>query len=354
MAELDPRARDASVVVENVHMSYTVRTSGSGSRRPLDRATRKLLGLGSKERVHALKGVSLVARRGEFVGVIGANGSGKSTLLRLIAGVERPDEGRILARRQPTLLGVNAALQSSLSGAANIRLGCLAMGMSPEQADAAFDEVVELSALGDAVYRPMGSYSSGMGSRLRFAIAVAARPSILLIDEALSTGDATFAERSEQAMSQMLEDAGTVFLVNHAAKVIQDLCTRAVWLHKGEVVMDGEAEHVAEKYRWWAWNLAKGNHETAEKLLTQAVEEGEAESVHVLSTSPMHMEEPRHSSRVRISPRHRSRSVVPEREPIPVRRPTIETDMLPVISENQIVLRPPAEETPVARHAKRR
>jgi teichoic acid transport system ATP-binding protein len=353
MGELDRRARDASVVVENVHMSYTVRTSGSGSRRALDRATRKLLGLGSKEKVDALKGVSLVARRGEFVGVVGANGSGKSTLLRLIAGVERPSEGRILARRQPTLLGVNAALQASLSGAANVRLGCLAMGMTPEQADGVFDDVVELSALGDAIYRPMGSYSSGMGARLRFAIAVAARPSILLIDEALSTGDATFAERSKQAMNQMLEEAGTVFLVNHAAKVIQDLCTRAVWLHKGAVVMDGEAEYVAEKYRWWAWNLAKGEHDTAEKLLAQATEEGEAESVHVLTTAPIRMQEPRHSSRIRVSRRHRSRTVVPEREPIPVRRPTIETDMLPVVSESQVVLQP-ADQTPVARHAKRK
>lgn len=354
MGELDPRNQGASVVAEDVHMSYTVRTSGSGSRSSLSRAKNKLLGTGSKQTVHALRGVNFIARRGEFIGVIGSNGSGKSTLMRLIAGVERPDEGRILALRQPTLLGVNAALQASLSGAANVRLGCLAMGMTPEEADAVFDEVVELSALGDSIYRPMGSYSSGMGARLRFAIAVAARPSILLIDEALSTGDATFAKRSEAAMQQMLADAGTVFLVNHAAKVIQEMCTRAIWLHEGEVIMDGEADAVAERYRWWAWNLAKGEVETADRLLAQAVEAGESEYVYVLPGAPSEHLVPRHSSRARRSRRARSRPVVVRPEPIPVREPSIATGPLPQVPESQVVLRPSTSRVPATRHARRR
>lgn len=354
MGELDPRNRGASVVAENVHMRYTVRTSGSGSRSSLARARKTLLGTGSKQTVYALRGVNFVARSGEFIGVIGANGSGKSTLMRLMAGVERPNEGRILARRQPTLLGVNAALQASLSGAANVRLGCLAMGMTPNQADSVFDEVVELSALGDSIYRPMGSYSSGMGARLRFAIAAAARPSILLIDEALSTGDATFAERSKQAMDRMLGDAGTVFLVNHAAKVIQEMCTRAIWLHHGQVIMDGEAKSVAEKYRWWAWNVAKGEPEVAEKLLIQAIEEGESEYVHVLTNAPHVEMTPRHSSRIKRRKSREPRPVTAPRAPIEVRDPTIATDMLPQVSENQVVLSAAASRIPAARHARRR
>lgn len=352
MGEFDPRGRGAAVVVADVHISYSVQVSNQRGR--LARVRQKFLGSGGKQKVHALRGVSLVARQGEFIGVIGANGSGKSTLLRLIAGVERPNEGQILARRKPTLLGVNAALQPALSGADNVHLGCLAMGMTPRQAESVFDEVVELSALGDSIYRPMGSYSSGMAARLRFAIAVAARPSILLIDEALSTGDATFAQRSSEAMDQMLENAGTVFLVNHAAKVIQEMCSRAIWLHEGQIIMDGPADDVAERYRWWAWNVAKGEDETAERLLEQAVEEGETELVQVLETAPTRMLHPRHSSGVK---RFRPSRRVPEgeaRRPVSVREPAIETDVFPEMSPNRVVLSRPPGPVPAARHARRR
>lgn len=320
-----------AVVVEDVHMSYTVRTSTPKGRTMPARVLNRL-NLGKMEKVEALRGVSLLARQGEFIGVIGANGSGKSTLLRLIAGVERPDSGSILAQRQPTLLGVNAALQPALSGAANVRLGCLAMGMTPEQADSVKDEVVRLSALGDAINRPMGGYSSGMSSRLRFAIAVAARPKILLIDEALSTGDATFAARSEEAMNEMLSEAGTVFLVNHAAKVIQEMCDRAIWMHDGKVIMDGDAEEVAEKYRWWSWNVAKGEHETAQSLLAKAVEEGERQEVRIINDLALKDTSPRHA-------RRSHKNIDPPRPPAvwpgaenPDGR-SFSTDMLPVVND---------------------
>lgn len=323
-----------AVVVEDVHMSYKVRTSAPAGRRMASRLFARL-GRGPMERVEALKGVSLMARQGEFIGVIGANGSGKSTLLRLIAGVEKPDRGQVLARRQPTLLGVNAALQPALSGAANVRLGCLAMGMTPDQAAEVYDEVVRLSALGKAIHRPMGGYSSGMGSRLRFAIAVAARPKILLIDEALSTGDATFAQRSEEAMSAMLEEAGTVFLVNHAAKVIQELCSRAIWMHEGTIIMDGDAEEVAEKYRWWSWNVAKGEVAVAEKLLHDAMSEGEMQQVRVIRDSAMNDLVPRHASRGRRRNEARPAAVWPGSplSDVPGDRASTETDLLPVMND---------------------
>lgn len=323
-----------AVVVENVHMAYTVRTSAPSGDGLAARMSSRL-GRGAREHVHALRGVSLVARQGEFIGVIGANGSGKSTLLRLIAGVERPDTGRILARRQPTLLGVNAALQPALSGSANVRLGCLAMGMTPAQADSVHEEVVRLSALGSAINRPMGGYSSGMASRLRFAIAVAARPKILLIDEALSTGDATFAQRSEEAMNGMLADAGTVFLVNHAAKVIQELCTRAIWMHQGTVIMDGNAEEVAEQYRWWAWNVAKGEDAVAARLLQKAVGEGSMQEVRVVEDADVHLTSPRHASRGRsIDHDYRPAAVWPGTSSADRHRDTFnETDILPVVSD---------------------
>lgn len=281
MVAFKPQA--PTIVAENVQVRYTVNTNDpSHQAKGLKRIGNAFLGRKGQTTVRALRGVNFVAHEGEMVGIVGSNGSGKSTFLRNVAGVEQPDRGRILVRYQPLLLGVSAALQPALSGSENVRLGCLAMGLSPEEAGEAFDYVVELSALGSAIHRPMGTYSSGMGARLRFAIALAARPKILLIDEALSTGDATFGERSERAMDELLAEAGTVLLVNHAAKVIQELCTRAVWMHKGEILMNGPAEAVAEKYRWWAWNVAKGKEDLADKLLHDVVTNAVQEEINIL------------------------------------------------------------------------
>lgn len=306
---VDFELQDPNIVAENVQVRYTVNTNDPEKRaRGLRRVANAVTGRQGQTTVRALRGVNFVAREGEMVGIVGANGSGKSTFLRNVAGVEQPDRGRILVRYQPLLLGVSAALQPGLSGSENVRLGCLAMGLSPEEAAEAFEYVVELSALGAAIHRPMGTYSSGMGSRLRFAIALAARPKILLIDEALSTGDATFAERSERAMDELLAEAGTVLLVNHAAKVIQELCTRAVWMHRGEILMNGPAEAVAEKYRWWAWNVAKGKEDIADKLLADVVSNAVNEEINILDPELITDPIPRHAARTvkktKTSPRH--------------------------------------------------
>jgi teichoic acid transport system ATP-binding protein len=175
-----------------------------------------------------------------------------------------------LASTQPALLGVNAALQSELSGAENVRLGCLAMGLTPDDVDSILPDIVELSGIGNAIRRPMKTYSSGMASRLRFAIAAATRARILLIDEALATGDATFRDRSEQRLRKILSEAGTVFLVTHSGKVVEEQCSRAIWLHDGKIVLDGPAYATAQKYRWWAWNEAQGKLDVARRLLNNA------------------------------------------------------------------------------------
>ena len=308
---VDYELEEPNIIAENVQVRYTVNTNDPGHRaRGLRRIGHALRGRQGQTTVRALRGVNFVAREGEMVGIVGANGSGKSTFLRNVAGVEQPDRGRILVRYPPLLLGVSAALQPALSGSENVRLGCLAMGLSPDEAAEAFDYVVELSALGAAIHRPMGTYSSGMGARLRFAIALAARPKIMLIDEALSTGDATFAERSERAMDELLAEAGTVLLVNHAAKVIQELCTRAVWMHKGEILMNGPAEAVAEKYRWWAWNVAKGKEDSADKLLHDVVSNAVKEEINILEPERIKNPIPRHAARPakKTSARHKKRA----------------------------------------------
>lgn len=218
-------------------------------------------------RIRALRSISFDTYAGEMIGVVGRNGSGKSTLLRCLAGLETPGGGTVEASSQPQLLGVSAAVVPELTGLQNVRLGCLAMGLTPEQTRAATPDIVELSALGAAVHRPMRTYSSGMSARLRFAIAVTARPQILLVDEALSTGDAAFAERSAAAMREVLDQAGTVMLVTHVGALVQELCQRAIWLHDGTLVRDGEAGVVAEQYRWWSWNVSQGEHDKAEEIL---------------------------------------------------------------------------------------
>lgn len=268
-----PADSPVTVVAHNIRMRYKVMRTDRTPRRGLAGK------LSQKQRVSvsALRGVSFTVRSGEFVGIIGRNGSGKSTLLRALAGLESPSSGAVLTSSKPMLLGVNAALIPDLTGAQNIKLGALAMGLTPEHADEIFEEVVDLSALGEAIDLPMRTYSSGMGSRLKFAISLAAEPSILMIDEALATGDATFAERSMKAMDGMLERAGTVFLVNHAAQTIENMCSRAIWMERGQVVLDGDAVEVARKYRWFAHNLAQGDEEKSAGLLRDAIFEGEAQ-----------------------------------------------------------------------------
>ncbi len=245
-----------SVVVENVGLNYRVRskTKRLGRRHHL---------------VQALRNISFRAREGEHIGLVGANGSGKSTLLRVIAGLEAPTSGAVLTSATPSLLGVSAALMPHLTGAQNIRLGLLALGYTPTEAFDLTPGIAELAGIGDALLRPMGTYSAGMGARLRFAISTATNPSILLIDEALNTGDAAFTAKAEQRINQLREKAGTIFLVSHAAQTVEQLCTRAIWLHEGSILADGPASQVAVEYRRWAWAIAQGDTAKAEQLLAE-------------------------------------------------------------------------------------
>jgi teichoic acid transport system ATP-binding protein len=265
-----PTESPLTVVAHDVRVRYQVpRTDRTPQTTLRGRLSRRRM-----VSVSAVRGVSFTARSGEFIGIIGRNGSGKSTLLRVLAGLEAPTRGTVLTSAKPMLLGVSAALIPDLTGAENITLGGLAMGLTPQQVESIFEDVVELSALGDAIDLPMRTYSSGMAARLKFAISLGADPSILMIDEALSTGDATFAERSKRAMDDMLARAGTVFLVNHAAQTIENMCSRAIWMERGRIVMDGDAVEVARKYRWFAHNLAQGDEEKAGRLLQDAMDEG--------------------------------------------------------------------------------
>lgn len=221
--------------------------------------------------VHALKGVSFLAEQGESIGVLGRNGSGKSTLMRLIAGKEAPSSGEILVSSTPTLLNVSAALQPRLSGLENIRLGLLAQGLTPREIPALSEEIQDFADIGDAVHRPMNTYSSGMGARLKFAISTSVKREVLLIDEALATGDAAFTKKAQDRMSSFLTDSGTIFLVSHAMSTIKSICTRAIWLNDGEIIADGPASEISKLYSKWTMRIGKGETEWAEELLEEVV-----------------------------------------------------------------------------------
>jgi teichoic acid transport system ATP-binding protein len=201
--------------------------------------------------VHAIKGISFVAYRGEAVGLIGSNGSGKSTLLRAVAGLLPVTRGAIYTVGQPSLLGVNAALMNDLSGERNAAIGCLAMGMTPTDVRRMVPEIINFSGINEREEfssLPMRTYSSGMASRLRFAIAAAKKHDVLLIDEALATGDAKFRRRSEERLVELREGAGTVFLVSHGLNSIRDTCERTIWLEAGLIRMDGKTDEVVSAY----------------------------------------------------------------------------------------------------------
>lgn len=245
---LVPDTAVPTVVIDKVHFTYRIvgRRRG-GAPAALRRALLREDAPGQRS-VHAVRGVSFTAYRGEAIGVIGPNGSGKSTLLRGIAGLMAPSSGAVWTRGQASLLGVSAAMVGQMSGDQNIMLGCLAIGMTPAEIIEEYDAICEFAGIGEFVHLPMSTYSSGMAARLRFAIAAARAPDILLIDEALATGDARFRRRSEKRILELREQAGTVFLVAHGLGIIRQTCTRAIWLEDGKIVLDGDAEAVVDAY----------------------------------------------------------------------------------------------------------
>jgi teichoic acid transport system ATP-binding protein len=230
------------VVVDDLHVVYRV----FGSKSDKGTAATALWRMVRRQRrpsireVHAIRGVSFVANRGDAVGVIGRNGSGKSTLLRAIAGLLPPEQGAVYTTGHASLLGVNAALLDDLTGERNVVVCGLAMGMSPRDIKDKYQGIVDFSGVGDFINLPMRAYSTGMGSRLRFAIASARSHEVLLIDEALVTGDAEFRVRSRQRIEQLRAQAGTVFVVAHSMAQIEETCNRVIWLEKGKIVRAGD------------------------------------------------------------------------------------------------------------------
>ena len=199
--------------------------------------------------VLALDGLSFEVHEGEAFGIIGRNGAGKSTLLRVLAGTLTPNHGSVdVFGHTSTLLQLGVGFNPELSGRRNIYLGGLVNGLRRAEIDGRFDEIVAYSELGDAINRPVKTYSSGMFARLSFAISVHMTPDILFLDEILAVGDQAFQEKSIRSMQDLLDRSGTIVLVTHGLKRIVDFCDRAMWLDEGSIEMIGDADKVVEAY----------------------------------------------------------------------------------------------------------
>jgi ABC-type polysaccharide/polyol phosphate transport system ATPase subunit len=238
----EPRIR-----VEDVSLTYRTTLE----RTPTLKST--VLKLGRRERVvrevEAIKNVSFTVPHGQVLGVVGANGAGKSTLMRVMSGILPPTRGRVeVDGRVSTLLALGVGFNRKLTGRENVVLGGLAAGLDRDELERKYEDIVAFAELEDFMDMPMRTYSSGMYGRLGFSVAVNMDPDILIIDEALSVGDARFRKKSFRKMRELCEQDRTVVLVSHALGTIEQLCDQAIWMDRGVLRMWDEPESVISSY----------------------------------------------------------------------------------------------------------
>lgn len=235
-----------SIEVDGVSASYRVRIDSKDLLSDVRRLFRREE---SADRlIPALRDVSFDVPRGSVLAIIGRNGAGKSTLCRVISGVLPPEQGRVVVRGRLNLLTPGLGFSDALTGRENITLGGLANGMSPTRLAGLTDEIAEFAQLEEYIDLPMRSYSSGMRMRLASSVAVFLDPEILLIDEALTGGDAAFGEHIAEKTAQLTGEGRTIVLVTHGLSSVKTMATEALWLHQGRVVELGDPDEVVSKY----------------------------------------------------------------------------------------------------------
>lgn len=236
-----------AIEVEHLSSSYRVHMSGTSAWAGLFDMFKR--GQATDRIVPAVQDVSFTVESGTVLGVIGRNGAGKSTLLRCLAGILAPEEGRVTVRgRISALLSIGVGMNQKLTGRENIRLGGLAMGVDEARLDEITDAIADFAQLGEYVDFPVETYSSGMRSRLGFAVMAHLDPEILLIDEALAGGDTRFQEQTAEKMAELCGNGRTIVLVSHSLKSIRTMANRALWMHQGRIAEIGDPDDVAASY----------------------------------------------------------------------------------------------------------
>jgi len=245
------------ISIHNLGIRYTVYKSRSGSlsHRILQSVSREL----ARREFWALRQVTFDVNEGETLGVIGRNGAGKSTLCMAAAQILSPDEGNVTVRgRVAPILSLRSGYNKDLTGRENIYLCGALMGYKPSEIKAREQSILSFAGLGEFIDNPVRNYSSGMRTRLAFSVATSIDPDVLVLDEVLGVGDASFRKKSEARMRELMEKARAIILVSHSTDTIRNLCNRALWLDKGRVKAFGAVEEVVEKYEEWQESRAAG------------------------------------------------------------------------------------------------
>jgi len=253
----EPRETVASVVADGVWVGFAIRyhlpesTLRGAFVRGLEGLVKHpLQGAGRKEFFWALQGISVQARPGDVVGIIGKNGSGKTTLLRTLAGIWQPDRGQVHVQGVVScLMSFGVGFRPNLSGRENVFVNGSILGLSRRQISERLESIMELSELGTFIDAPVRTYSAGMKGRLGFSIAVHIDPDVLLLDEVLTVGDAAFRVRAGSILDRLRENNKTIFLASHNLDMVKKSCTRAIWLEKGIIRLEGTAGEVVEAYQ---------------------------------------------------------------------------------------------------------
>ncbi len=241
---MDGLTQQDAITVENLYIEYKSMKAFS-IQKNLFRFWKQ-----KNDSFQAVKGVSFSVREGEIIGIIGRNGSGKSTMLKAIAGVFCPDKGKIdLHGHSVSLLSLGVGFQVEMTGRENIMLSGMLMGFPEEFVREKIPEIVEFADLGEFIDYPVKTYSSGMFSKLGFAITVVLETDIFLIDEVLSVGDEQFQRKSFNKMQELINSKDrTVVIVSHDIEALKSLCDRVIWMHEGRLMKIGDAEDVLREY----------------------------------------------------------------------------------------------------------